>query len=50
MSQFVFIAIAAGLIAFAATPVTLVVARRIGLVAIPMPARPTACPPPLWVA
>jgi UDP-GlcNAc:undecaprenyl-phosphate GlcNAc-1-phosphate transferase len=56
MSQFVFIAIAAGLIAFAATPVTLLVARRIGLVAIPNARKTHSVPTPLlggvaiWVA
>jgi len=47
MSQFVFIAIAAGLIAFAATPLTLVVARRIGLVAIPNARKTHSVPTPL---
>jgi UDP-GlcNAc:undecaprenyl-phosphate GlcNAc-1-phosphate transferase len=47
MSQFFFIAIAAGLIAFAATPVTLVVAKRIGLVAIPNARKTHSVPTPL---
>lgn len=47
MSQFVFIAIAAGLIAFAATPVTLIVAKRIGLVAIPNARKTHSVPTPL---
>ncbi len=47
MSQFVFIAIAAGLIAFAATPLTLVLARRIGLVAVPNARKTHSVPTPL---
>lgn len=47
MSQFVFIAVAAGLIAFIATPFTLIVAQRIGLVAVPSPRKTHTMPTPL---
>ncbi|HLB49582.1 MAG TPA: hypothetical protein VJL59_21420 [Anaerolineales bacterium] len=47
MSQFVFIAIAAGLIAFIGTPFTLVVARRIGFVAKPSARKTHIVPVPL---
>jgi len=47
MSQFVFIAIAAGLIAFIGTPFTLVVARRIGFVAKPSARKTHVVPVPL---
>ncbi len=47
MSQFVFIAIAAGLIAFVGTPFTLVMARRIGFVAEPGARKTHVLPTPL---
>ncbi|HLF00340.1 MAG TPA: hypothetical protein VI547_00040 [Anaerolineales bacterium] len=47
MSQFVFIAIAAGLIAFVATPFTLIAARRIGFVAMPSARKTHSVPTPL---
>jgi UDP-GlcNAc:undecaprenyl-phosphate GlcNAc-1-phosphate transferase len=56
MSQFVFIAIAAGLIAFVATPFTLIAARRIGFVAKPNARKTHLTPTPmmggvaLWAA
>lgn len=47
MSQFVFIAIAAGMIAFVGTPFTLVIARRIGFVAEPTARKTHLVPIPL---
>lgn len=47
MSQFVFIAIAAGLIAFVGTPFTLVIARRVGFVAAPGARKTHVAPTPL---
>jgi UDP-GlcNAc:undecaprenyl-phosphate GlcNAc-1-phosphate transferase len=47
MNQFLFIAIAAGLIAFVGTPLTLIVAQRIGLVAIPNARRTHSVATPL---
>jgi len=47
VSQFVFIAIAAGLIAFVGTPFTLVVARRMGFVAKPSARKTHFVPTPM---
>jgi UDP-GlcNAc:undecaprenyl-phosphate GlcNAc-1-phosphate transferase len=47
MSLFVFIAVAAGLIAFIATPFTLIVAQRIGFVAMPGPRKTHTTPTPM---
>ncbi|MBM4424360.1 MAG: hypothetical protein FJ030_13395 [Chloroflexi bacterium] len=47
MSQFVFVAIAAGLIAFIGTPLTLVMARRIGFVSAPSSRKTHIVPIPL---
>lgn len=47
MNQFLFIAIAAGLIAFVGTPLTLIVAQRIGLVAVPNARRTHSVTTPL---
>lgn len=47
MSQFIFIAIAAGLIAFVGTPFTLVMARRIGFMSEPSARRTHVAPMPL---
>ncbi len=47
MSQFVFIAIAAGLIAFVGTPFTLIMARRVGFVAVPSARKTHVAPTPL---
>ena len=47
MSQFVFIAIAAGLIAFVGTPFTLIMARRVGFVAVPGARKTHVAPTPL---
>ncbi len=47
MSQFLFIAIVAGLIAFVGTPLTLIVAQRVGLVAMPNARKTHLVPTPL---
>lgn len=47
MSQFVFIAITASLIAFVGTPITLLVAQRIGFVAVPNARKTHNVPTPL---
>jgi UDP-GlcNAc:undecaprenyl-phosphate GlcNAc-1-phosphate transferase len=47
VSQFLFIAIVAGLIAFIGTPFTLIIAQRIGLVALPNARKTHMVPTPL---
>lgn len=47
MSQFVFIAIAAGFVAFVGTPFTLIIARRIGFVARPSARKTHFTPTPM---
>jgi UDP-GlcNAc:undecaprenyl-phosphate/decaprenyl-phosphate GlcNAc-1-phosphate transferase len=47
VSQFLFIAIVAGLIAFVGTPFTLIVAQRVGLVALPNARKTHLVPTPL---
>ena len=47
MSQFIFIAIAAGLIAFVGTPFTLVIAKRIGFISEPSARKTHVAPMPL---
>jgi UDP-GlcNAc:undecaprenyl-phosphate GlcNAc-1-phosphate transferase len=47
VSQFLFIAIVAGLIAFIGTPFTLIIAQRVGLVAIPNARKTHMVPTPL---